>query len=56
MTILNRRNMCGMLPQTWKLWQYCILLQRNMVVAINFVAIDRISCSVQRKPQMEIGA
>jgi hypothetical protein len=45
MTKLNRGNMHSLLPQRWKWWQYCILLQRNVVVAIKIVAIDRISCS-----------
>jgi hypothetical protein len=45
-TKINRGNMCGLLPQTWKLWQYCVLLQWNVVVAIKFVAINRIFCSV----------
>jgi hypothetical protein len=38
-------NMWGLLPQMEIWWQYCVLLQRNMVVAINFVAIDGNPCS-----------
>jgi hypothetical protein len=38
-------NMRGLLPQTGNLWQYFFLLQRNVVVAINFVAIDGNPCS-----------
>jgi hypothetical protein len=45
-TELNRGNMHGLLPQTWKWWQYCVLLQQIIVVAINIVAIEWISCSV----------
>jgi hypothetical protein len=37
-TKLNRGNMWGLLPQKWNWWQYFILLQRNVVVAIKIVA------------------
>jgi hypothetical protein len=43
-TKLNRGNMFGLLPLTWKWWQYCVLLQQNVVVVIKIVAIDQISC------------
>jgi hypothetical protein len=49
MTKLNRGNMHGLLPQTWKWWQYYFLLQQNVVVVIKIVAIDRISCSFQHE-------
>jgi hypothetical protein len=48
-TELNRGNMHGLLPQMWKWWQYCVLLQRNVIVAINIVAIEWISCSACNK-------
>jgi hypothetical protein len=44
-TKLNHGNMRGLLPQTWKWWKYCVLLQQNVVVAIKIVAIEWISCS-----------
>jgi hypothetical protein len=37
--------MWGLLPQMENWWQYCVLLQRNVVVAINFVAIEGNRCS-----------
>jgi hypothetical protein len=42
---LSCGNMWGLLPQMGNLWQYYVLLQRNVVVAINFVAIDGNPCS-----------
>jgi hypothetical protein len=42
--------MCGLLPQMWKWWHYCVLLQQNVVVAIKIVAIDQISYSELTKP------
>jgi hypothetical protein len=42
---LNHGNMRDLLPQTWKWWHYCVLLQWNVVVAIKIVAIDRNPCS-----------